>query len=389
MLALGLGVTSAFAQARELRIGLVTPPGHVWTKTANRMADRLPEVSGDKLSLAVFAAGQLGSEQEMFQQVSTGLLDAALMTAAISSLRAPSVQGWFTPYLFEDIERAIAATRTAAAQEMLNALSASGVVAQVSIAEMFGVGIVPGLVLFLLLFGIAFIQAGRSRDPDIVPPAPETESRLRATSPGVLTMAIPLMIVGGISWGVFTPTESAAVAIVIALVLGGPFLRDLKLSRLPGILDQTISNTAIVLFLIMAAKIFGWVLTFNQVPQAVASGVAALTSDPTLFILLVVGLLIGVGISLDGIAALIIMVPILLSVATGTYGIDPAQFGVMVSLTLVLGLLTPPVGAGLYVAAAIAEVPVMRLSWLVAPYVAASLAVVVLVVLLPWTSRPF
>ena len=92
---------------------------------------------------------------------------------------------------------------------------------------------------------------------------------------------------------------------------------------------------------------------------------------------------------LDGIAALIIMVPILLPVATATYGIDPVQFGVMVSLTLALGLLTPPVGAGLYIAASISGVPITRLSMLVAPYVLASILAILTVILVPWTVRPF
>ena len=124
--AIALGTVAA--EARELRIGLITPPSHVWTKVANRMAERLPDVTGGKLTMAVFPAGQLGSEQEQFQQMSAGLLDGGIMTAAITSLRAPSLQGWFTPYLFTDVASAIPATRTAAAQEMLDELSGAGLV---------------------------------------------------------------------------------------------------------------------------------------------------------------------------------------------------------------------------------------------------------------------
>lgn len=114
------------AEARELRMGVITPPSHVWTKVANRIAEKLPEASGGDLSLAVFPAGQLGSEQEMFQQMSTGLLDAGLMTAAITSLRAPSMQGWFTPYLFKDVSATIAAADTPAAGQMLDELKVAG-----------------------------------------------------------------------------------------------------------------------------------------------------------------------------------------------------------------------------------------------------------------------
>jgi TRAP-type transport system large permease protein len=264
-----------------------------------------------------------------------------------------------------------------------------GVIAQVSIADMFRAGIVPGLILFALILFLAFWQASRNYTGGDVVDRPVEASRLKASLPGLATMIIPVVIVGGISWGVFTPTESAAVAIVVALILGGPVFRDLSWRSIPAVLDRTVTNTAIVLFLIMAAKIFGWVLTFNQVPQAVAAFITTLTGDPIVFMLLIMLTLIGIGMFLDGIAALIIMVPILLPVATGTYGIDPVQFGVMMSLTLILGLLTPPVGAGLYIAAAISGVAITRLSRLIAPYIAASILVILVVILVPWVVRPF
>ncbi|WP_319520469.1 TRAP transporter substrate-binding protein [uncultured Martelella sp.] len=121
-----LAVLPFAAEARELRIGLITPPSHVWTKVAQRMAEKLPEATDGDLTLAVFPAGQLGTEQEMFQQMSTGLLDAGLMTAAITSLRAPSLQGWFTPYLFTGVSDAIDAAETPAAQQMLGELDRAG-----------------------------------------------------------------------------------------------------------------------------------------------------------------------------------------------------------------------------------------------------------------------
>ena len=263
-----------------------------------------------------------------------------------------------------------------------------GVIAQVSIADMFRAGIVPGLILFALMLGLTLWQASRNQTHGAATRPVET-SRIKASLPGLASMLIPFVIVGGISFGVFTPTESAAVAIVVALILGGPVFRDLTWKSLPAILDRTVQNSAIVLFLIMAAKVFGWVLTFNQIPQAVAAFIASLTQDPTIFMILVMLSLVAVGMFLDGIAALIIMVPILLPVATATYGIDPVQFGIMVSMTLVLGLLTPPVGAGLYIAAAISEVPITRLSKLVAPYVLASVLVIFIVILFPWVVRPF
>ena len=264
-----------------------------------------------------------------------------------------------------------------------------GVIAQVSIADMFTAGIVPGVTLFVFILALALMQARKNHDPSASGAGMPTGSKLRATLPGVATMAIPAVIVGGISFGIFTPTESAAAAIVVALIFGAVIFRELPLNRLPAIIDRTVTNSAVVLFLILAAKIFGWVLTFNQIPQHVADFIVSLTDNPTIFLLLIVVFLSLVGMFLDGIAALIILTPILLPVAVSNYGIDPIQFGVVMGLTLVLGLLTPPVGTGLYIAAALSNVSILRLSRLLVPYVLATLVVILMVVFLPWMVRPF
>ncbi|MEZ5686704.1 MAG: TRAP transporter large permease [Paracoccaceae bacterium] len=250
-------------------------------------------------------------------------------------------------------------------------------------------GDLPGLMLFVLMVAIAMWQAGRNHDPKAEGAGLPDIPRWKATLPGLATMLIPLTIVGGISAGVFTPTESAAAAIVVALVFGGLVFRELPFASIPRIIDRTVSNSAIVLFLIMAAKVFGWVLTYNQVPQAVAAFITSLSDDPTVFMLLIMLALTGVGMFLDGIAALIILTPILLPVAVGQYGIDPIQFGVMMSLTLVLGLLTPPVGTGLYIAAALSNVPILQLSRLVIPYVVATVLVILATIFIPWLVHPF
>jgi TRAP-type C4-dicarboxylate transport system substrate-binding protein len=114
--------------AMELRMGLITPPPHVWTQVANRMAESVADQSGGALTLSVFPAGQLGTEQEMFQQLGTGLLDAGIMTVGISSLRAPSMAGWFSPYLFDDVASAADAANSSAAQDMLGELQGAGLI---------------------------------------------------------------------------------------------------------------------------------------------------------------------------------------------------------------------------------------------------------------------
>lgn len=122
-----LAMSNITAMALEMRMGVITPPSHVWTKVANRIAENLPAASNNALTLKVFPAGQLGSEQEMYQQMTAGILDSGLMTGAITSLRAPSISGWFTPYLFKNVEEAIAATKLPAAADMLKEIDTTGV----------------------------------------------------------------------------------------------------------------------------------------------------------------------------------------------------------------------------------------------------------------------
>lgn len=128
VLSAAIVIGASGAEARELRVGLITPPPHVWTRAAERMAERLPEVSGGVLSLEVFPGGQLGIEPDMLQQLGSGLLDMGVITAALSTLRAPSFNAWFTPYLFADVDAAAKATDTPAAQEMLAELERANLV---------------------------------------------------------------------------------------------------------------------------------------------------------------------------------------------------------------------------------------------------------------------
>lgn len=262
-----------------------------------------------------------------------------------------------------------------------------GVIAQVSIGAMFLGGILPGLMLFLLISALIALIARRARKN----PGGEREriARWPATRNALLTLSIPLVIVGGIAFGIVTPTESAAAATLMALIIGGLVFRDLRLASLPGVLQRTARNTAIVLFLIATAKAFGWVLVYHQIPQQVAGLMQGATESPLVFMLLVFVLLLVIGMVLDGIAALIILVPILLPVAQGTYGIDPVHFGIVTCMTLALGLLTPPVGAGLYVASAISNVSLQRITLWITPFIVAACLVILAVIFNPWTITVF
>ena len=285
----------------------------------------------------------------------------------------------------EGYDRAFASALTAAGGLLSPIIPPSmlfvifGVLAQIAIGDLFIAGIIPGLLLAgvfcLCIAGVGtfvdFPATSRSRRDDDV----------RAILEGLPAGSIPLVIVGGIVFGLATPTESAALAVLAAFLIGRFLYRDLKLSDLPAVLYDTAVNSAVVTFLIAAANVFGWVLIYEQVPQVVAGWIAGLTDDPFVFMLLVNLLLLFVGMVIDGIAALIIVVPILMPIATTVFGIDPFHFGVVVCINLLLGLLTPPVGAGLYVAASMADAQPSAIFRALLPFL---LSTIVVLVLLSW-----
>ncbi len=319
----------------------------------------------------------------------SNLMLASIMGSATAQIAVMSRV--MVPAMEDDgYDRPFAAALTASAGMLAPVIPPSmifiifGVIAQVSIADMFIAGILPGFLFFLLMVGWVAIRGS-------VRKSPEHEhglkvSRWRATVDALTTLSIPGVIVGGISFGIFTPTESAAIAIACAIIIGGFVYRELKPRHASTILTRTALNTALVLFLIAAAKLFGFVLTYNLVPQQIASTVQTLTDSPLIFLLLTFLVLIFIGTILDGIAALIILVPILLPVAVGIYGVDPIHFGVMLCLTLSLGLLTPPVGAGLFVAAAAAEVDLVKLMRAMVPFILVSMFVILLIIFFPWLT---
>lgn len=251
-----------------------------------------------------------------------------------------------------------------------------GVLAQIAIGDMFIAGIVPGLLMAAGFLVVLALIGMRTDFP--VGRAMSRAERVEALRMGLPTLIIPLVIVGGILAGIATPTESAAVASVAALLLGRYLYRALSYRSLPEILLRTGLNTAIVVFLVAAANVFGWVIVYERVPQSLAAQLVEITSNPLVFLLLVnLGLLV-MGMVLDGIAALILIVPILLPIAQLHFGIDPYHFGVVVCLNLVLGLLTPPVGAGLFVTTATTGIAPGALFRALLPFLAMTFAILLL-----------
>lgn len=230
-----------------------------------------------------------------------------------------------------------------------------GVLAQVPIGDMFIAGIIPGLLL-TGAFALVITLIGFSQDfPKGV--WLSRQEAARALMQSLPAMLIPFAIIGGILTGIATPTESAAIASLIAFLVGWLFYRELKPSQLAQMFRRTAVNASMIIFMIAAASVFGWVIIYEEVPQKMAALITSITSNPFIFLLIVNAVLLLVGMVIDGIAAIILITPILLPIATGSYDISPYQFGVVMCLNLALGLLTPPVGVGLYIASSMSGTP--------------------------------
>jgi tripartite ATP-independent transporter DctM subunit len=251
-----------------------------------------------------------------------------------------------------------------------------GVLAQIPIADMFLAGILPGLLLAASFAAVIFV-IGLSAD---FPKGDwfdkkEAFSALLQCLPAAL---IPFAIIGGILFGIATPTESAAIASLIAFLIGWLVYREMKPSAIFEMFKRTAMNASMIIFMIAAANVFGWVIIYEALPQKLAVLITSITSNPFLFLLIVNVILLFIGMLIDGIAAVILISPILLPIAMNNYDISPYQFGVVMCLNLVLGLLTPPVGVGLYITSSASGVTPGRILKSLWPFLLAVACVLVL-----------
>ncbi|MDR5651068.1 TRAP transporter large permease [Ruixingdingia sedimenti] len=248
-----------------------------------------------------------------------------------------------------------------------------GVMAQVPIGALFIAGIVPGILLAAAFLGVIAWRARRVP----YPPAQRMDPRARrAAVLGALPAAtIPALVVASIAAGIATPTEAGALAAALAIVLGLFVHREMGWRDLPGLFVRAGLGSAAVLLLIATAQVLAWVLAYAGVPGAMARMLSAVTDSPVTFLLMMNLLLFALGTVLEPVPALTLTVPVLLPVGIDVYGIDPVHLGVVICVNLALGLLTPPVGAGLFAAAALSGVSVARISWVLMPYLLAAAAV--------------
>jgi tripartite ATP-independent transporter DctM subunit len=198
----------------------------------------------------------------------------------------------------------------------------------------------------------------------------------------IWALLLTAFILFGILGGVFTPTEASIVAVLYGFVVGMFIYKEIKFKDIPRIVMESLRSTAAIMVLVGFANTFAWILASEQIPQLIAQTILSISSNPVVVILLVNALLLFVGMFMETIAAIVILFPVLFPVLT-SIGMDPIQAGVMMVLNLIIGVITPPVGVCLFVAANIADISLVRITKAIFPFIVANIIVLMLVSFIP------
>ncbi len=258
-----------------------------------------------------------------------------------------------------------------------------GVTADVSIAKLFLGGIFPGILLGLSLMVYVYVIAKKRNYPrDVRTPF---NVLAIATLKALPALFMPVIIIGGIMGGLFTPTEAAGIVVVYSFLVGIFVYRKLSLKKIPKILLDSGLESGMVMLLIAMSEPFAWIIAVDQIPQLIIDAIWGFTSSPYLLLLLINLFLLLLGIPLETAPAIVIVTPVLAPLAAGM-GIDPVHIGVVICLNLVLGLITPPVGAVLFAICGITGISIDRLSSAIWKPFLISLLVLLIVTYLPWLS---
>jgi tripartite ATP-independent transporter DctM subunit len=255
-----------------------------------------------------------------------------------------------------------------------------GVAANVSITQLFLGGIVPGLMMAMSLL-ITWMFLARRENVTPLPRQP-LAVRLKATGRAGWALFMPVIVLGGIRFGVFTPTEAAVVAAVYALLVGMFVYRELKLRDLYGVLLNAAKTTSVVLFMVAAALVTAWLITSANIPNEIGGLIEPLIERPKLLLLVIMVLVLVVGTALDLAPTILILAPVLMPIIREA-GIDPVYFGVLFVMNTCIGLLTPPVGIVLNVVSGVARVPLGQVIVGVWPFLLAQTVVLFLLVMFP------
>ena len=255
-----------------------------------------------------------------------------------------------------------------------------GVAANVSISKLFLAGIVPGL---LMGVAIALTWWWVAKRENVKPPPKATaQQKCQALKSSTWALFLPVIVLVGLKFGVFTPTEAAVVAAVYALFVATVVYRELKLHQLYEVFVSAAKTTAVIMFLVAAAMVSAWLITVAQIPAQMVAMLQPFMDNPTLLLIAIMVLVMAVGTAMDMTPTILIMTPVLMPVVKAA-GIDPVYFGVLFIMNNAIGLVTPPVGTVLNVVAGVGKMKMDEVTKGVVPFMLAQFAVMFLMVFFP------
>lgn len=255
-----------------------------------------------------------------------------------------------------------------------------GAMANTSIGALFIGGILPGILIAMSLMFMSYLRAKKLNIKET--DNNENISLWKALKDSLLALIMPIIIIGGIVGGIFTPTEASVISVVYAIIVCCFIYKSLNLKDLYSLFAETASVSAVIIILTANASVFAWILSVEQAPQKLINGISLITEDKYMILLLINLLLILIGCFMDTTSALIITVPTLLAL-TGTIGVDPLHLGLIMGVNLAIGMATPPLGFTLFTACSIGNVSISNTFRPILPMIGVMLVVVILVTYLP------
>lgn len=255
------------------------------------------------------------------------------------------------------------------------------IVTGVSVPGMFLGGVIPGIMLAIFLSIYVMIFAGKYQ---IVEPYERAESKRKILLQGIIPLLMPVFVVGTILFGVVTPTEAASFAVAYALIVGLLLFREIKLTDLPRIFGNAMRDAAVIMIIMSSVAAANWLMTYNRIPNMITDFALEFMTAKWMFMVSAMTLFLVAGLFLEGIAAMLVLVPILHPIAV-SMGVDPTHFGILVVFNLMIGLITPPMGLCLFVADSVANVGLGRLVRQIIPLFFVELIVLIIIAFLPIT----
>src|SRR5262249_36182058 len=252
-----------------------------------------------------------------------------------------------------------------------------------SIAALFMAGFLPAAAMAVFLLALIYVQARRENLPR--EPRPTLREVARACGRGLLPLVAPVIILGGILGGIVRPTEAGVLAVLYALLLGLVIYREIRVRDLLPLLINTASLTGMVMLLVGTASVLSWIFAAQGIPRMIAGVLLGLSSDATLVLLVTILVFVPLGAILEGVPAMIILVPVFFPVIA-RFGVDPLHYGILVVASLGLGLFVPPFGIGFFIACALGRTGVEAAARAYVPYVIALLLGLLLVAFVPWIT---